>query len=75
VGQINGVKCDYMTAEDTRHPIDTFGKPQSNFKHTQLNVACTEKNLYSFQIYISTAYTPYKIFAKEKKEINDVYFY
>jgi len=35
-----------MTAEDTRHPIDTFGKPQSNFKHTQPNVACTEKNTY-----------------------------
>jgi len=62
VGQINGVKCDYMTAEDTRHPIDTFGKPQSNFKHTQLNVACTEKKQthIRIQIYISTAYTAYK---------------
>jgi len=50
-----------MTAEDTRHPIDTFGKPQSNFKHTQTNVSCTEKktNIFKFK-YISTVYIPYK---------------
>lgn len=29
---MNGVKCDYTTAETARHPKDTFGKPQSDFE-------------------------------------------